>query len=260
MIKIGELLNSSVPKTLSALQSRDEKYLTEVIVKQTECGAEYLDINTALLGDDEQQGMEWLINLTLANSNCGFMLDSPNPNVLQHCLNEVGGRRVLINSVTAEQRFLPLLRDALACNAGVVCLPLSAGHIPQTARERADNAKSSVDMLTTLGYSEDNIYIDILAEAIASNQNAATVMLETLRLVKSEMPCVKTICGLSNVSFGLPKRAAINAAFLAMALAAKLNSAILDVTSHELAKTFAAANAVLGYDEYCMEYIRFCKA
>lgn len=259
MLIIGEKLNSSVPKTLEALNSHDEKYLTEMIKKQAECGAEYLDINTALTREKETENMKWVIGLALENSDCGIMIDSPEPDVIVSCLPALGERRAIVNSITLDDRYDALIEAVREARAGVVCLPIRGRAIPESAAERAENAKELITKLRGMGIEDGKIYIDILAEAVATNENAAVTALETLRLVREQFPKVHTICGLSNISFGLPVRAQLNAAFLTMAMQNGLDSAIADSTSEKVMDAVYIAQALLGQDEYCIEFINYIR-
>jgi cobalamin-dependent methionine synthase I len=259
LIIVGEKLNSSVPKTLEALNKRDEKYIIEMIKAQSECGADYMDVNTALTGEKEMENMLWVMSLVIEHSKCKIMLDSPNPQILIDCIDKAKGRQVIINSITLEDRFNSLIDVAKSHNAEIVCLPISSKKIPETSEERILGAEKIVEKLTQKGIQKKNIYIDVLSEAIATNENAGKVMLDTIKQIKTMDTSIKTICGLSNVSFGLPKRALLNGTFLSMAMAQGLDSAILDITSPTILKTLSASNAILGNDEYCLEYIQYCR-
>lgn len=112
--------------------------------------------------------------------------------------------------------------------------------------------------LTSVGVNEENVYVDAICETLATGDTNALTALDTIKLVK-EKTGAKTTCGLSNVSFGLPKRAFINAAFMSMAILCGLDSAIIDPTSKELRKALHSAEAVAGKDEYCMNYLEYVR-
>lgn len=260
MIIIGEKLNSSIPKTLKALNGRDSAYLTGLIKRQAAAGAHYLDINTALTGADETENMLWLIRLVIENSGCGIMIDSPNPDVIRRCVDSAEDRPLIINSISIDDEYDELIEIAGRCGAGLVCLPMKGNKTPHTTAERLQNAQELTAKLRGAGIHDDAIYIDVLVEAIASNDGAALAVLNTITSVKECCPGVKTICGLSNVSFGLPRRAKLNGAFLSMAMQNGLDSAILDITSEEIRDALTASYALLGNDEYCMGYIGYCRS
>lgn len=255
MLKIGEKLNSSIPSTLAAMKERDDDTLIRLIRDQEAGGAAYLDINTALVEQGEEQELQRIVAMALRESGCGIMLDSPNAQVLAGAIPAAAGRPLMVNSISLDDRYdplLPLIREAAA---GVVCLPMADGRIPADPRQRADNAERLVHKLAAAGIPTDKIWIDVLAESVATSDCAARAALETIRLVKERLPQANTLCGLSNISFGLPRRAVINSAFLIMALSYGLDGAILDVGSEKVRTALLAAEAVLGQDEFCLEYI-----
>ena len=259
MIIVGEKLNSSIPKTLQALINRDSEWIVNLVKTQQASGADYLDLNTALTGKNEIDDMLWLMDLVQANSNCGIMIDSPNQDVIASCIQKVEKRKTIINSITLDDKFDALTDIAIQYGAGVVCLPLKGNAIPLTAYERYQNARMLIKKLRDKGIPDENIYVDVLAEAIATNDHAASTALKTIVLVKNGFPEIRTICGLSNVSFGLPDRMKLNSVFLSMAIQNGLDSAILDITSETVKSTLAAANALVGKDEYCINYIDHCR-
>jgi 5-methyltetrahydrofolate--homocysteine methyltransferase len=109
MIIIGEKLNSSIPKTLTAFTSNDEVTVVELIKAQEQFGAQYLDINTSICKGEEKEKMEWVIRLMLEHSTCGIMLDSPSPELIKEVIGQVKGRPVIINSITLSERFEELV-------------------------------------------------------------------------------------------------------------------------------------------------------
>ncbi|MBQ7025621.1 MAG: dihydropteroate synthase, partial [Peptococcaceae bacterium] len=193
--------------------------------------------------------------LTKANCSCGIVLDSPNPQVIMECLPLCNGRKVIVNSITLSDKYDRLISAVKECGAGVICLPISDGRIPADAESRFENAAKMIEKLQSVGIAPENIYIDVLIEAVATNQDAAATTLKTVAMLTKEYKDVNTVCGLSNVSFGLPCRAKLNSAFLSMLMSAGLKAAILDAASASIADTVCIANALLGEDEYCMDYI-----
>jgi cobalamin-dependent methionine synthase I len=254
MMIIGEKLNTSIPKTQTAVAARDLEYLTGLIHSQVECGADFLDINTAVGVDNELESLTWLVNLVMEHSKVGIMLDSPSPEVISNVIGIIKDRPVIVNSVTLADRLelLPVIRDT---GARVVGLPIDEDGIPDSAARRCDNAARLIEKITQSGIPAEKILIDVLAESLAiADQNLMTV-LQTIPLVKKMNPEVKTVCGVSNVSFGLPQRININCAFLVAAAAAGLDAAILDITSPTVKTCLISSLAVAGKDEYCLRYI-----
>ena len=256
MIIIGEKPNSSIPSTLEAMRDPDGTRLKALILRQAECGAEYIDINTALLKEQELEKQKEFIELVIGLTECKIMLDSPDPDVLEAALGYVGGRRkVIINSINCDGCGGSLAGFAAENGAGVVLMPMKNGEIPQSAEERLKNAELGVGKLIESGLKPSNIYVDAIVQTAAAEREAPKVTLETIRLIKENLPSVNIIAGLSNVSFGLPKRANMNAAFFCMAAYAGLSAVICDPVNPLLRLSAAASDAILGEDEFCIGYI-----
>ena len=254
MMIIGEKLNTSIPGTQKAVAAKDIEYLTGLIRSQVECGADFLDINTAVGVENELESITWLANLVMEHSKVGIMLDSPSPDVIANVIHIIKDRPVIVNSVTLSDRLelLPVIRDT---GALVVGLPIDENGIPGLAPQRAENAARLIQRITQAGIPAEKILIDVLAESLAVADQNLLCALHTIPLVKQMHPDVKTVCGVSNVSFGLPQRVNINCAFIAAACAAGLDAAILDITSPVIKTTMLSSLAVAGKDEYCLRYI-----
>ncbi len=254
MIIIGEKLNTSIPKTQAAVASRDVEYLTGLISSQVESGADFLDINTAAGTENELESLTWLANLVMEHSKIGIMLDSPSPEVISEVIHIVKDRPVIVNSVTLADRLelLPVIRDT---GAWVVGLPIDGDGIPDSPEKRAGNAGRLIRTITGSGIPAEKILIDVLAESLAVSDQNLMCTLHAIPLVKAIDPDVRTVCGVSNVSFGLPQRININCAFLSAVIAAGLDAAILDITSPAVKTALLSSLAVAGRDEYCLRYI-----
>ncbi len=254
---VGEKLNSSIPKTLEALKTRNEAALIKLIKSQAKAGAVYLDINTAC-GNNEIEDMLWLCGLAAEHSDCGIMVDSPDIECIKSVLPKLPqGLDIFVNSLSPDTATNECIDVIRLVNAKVVCLPMHQRRVPQTAQQRFEETKNIHKYLTEHGIPSENIYIDILTEALATSNEAGTVAIETLQLCK-KIP-VKTICGLSNISFGLPERGKLNATFLSILMSHGLDAAILDPTSAHIKSALYMSNALLGRDEYCMDYIGFIR-
>lgn len=252
MILIGEKLNSSIPKTQEAMKQGDFSYLKHLIEIQKE--ADYLDVNTAMC-DNELEVMEQVVDLIIKESDCGIMLDSTNTDVLCAMLPKIENRDVIINSVTLDERLDAVSGFGGKC--GIVALPICSGEVFTDAEKRAENAFALIDKCMKCGFHEGDIYIDVLAQSVATDSTAARVCLDTIRLIRKENRNVHLTCGLSNISFGLPGRSAVNSGFLISAVTAGLDSAILDVSNPSIISALHVANLLNGEDEYCMDYITY---
>lgn len=255
MIIVGEKLNSSIPKTLEALNHNDKNYLIELIKTQFEAGANYLYINTTLCVDDELTKMLELVNLVYEYSGCGIMIESTSSEIIKAAVCAAKRRPVIINSLSLTgntEELLPILKET---GASIVALPIDQDGIPNTLYHRIGNAKQLIDQLLEFGISPSKIYMDVLADSVATSSDNAMLALHTIWEIKKLFPQIKTICRLSQVSFGLPEPDHINTAFLAMAAAYRLDSIIMDITSPCMQTALYASLCVAGKDDYCMNYV-----
>ncbi len=254
MILVGEKLNSSIPSTLNAMQSNDTEQLTALIKAQSEAGADYLDINTAMCTGKELEMMIKIIELSVQHSVCGIMIDTSNPAVMEKALTAAGKRNVILNSLTITDRFDEVSDLALKYNCSLVALPI-AERMPHSLEDRCKNIDTIIEKLRQKGIPDDKIFVDTLTETLATDSENALACLKSIEYTAKNYPSVHTICGLSNVSFGLPVRKNINSSFMSMAVFCGLDSVIADVCSNALKTALISSLAVCGKDEYCMDYI-----
>lgn len=260
MNKVGEKLNSSILRTREAIEKRDEAAIVSLAKKQLDAGADWLDVNTSVFMEGEEAALLWAMNAVQRETGARLMIDSPKPAAIAAALAADRVGDAIVNSVTLEDdrlnAVLPLVKQY---NTGIVALPISPAGVPKTPEERLENVNKLVERLTAEGIAPERIYIDPLVETLSANSGAAAVTLETIRLIHAAHPLVNILCGLSNVSFGLPRRKLLNAAFLTGAILAGANAAILDPMDTAIQEAIASAEALSGRDEYCMDYIRYCR-
>ncbi len=254
MIIIGEKLNSSIPSTLKGFQEKDEAFVRDLAIKQAD--ADYLDVNTGMC-DNELEMLVWAAKLALeAAPSCKLMADSTDPAVLRALFEYMPLPGAIINSVTLEDdRLTGVLPVVKQYKTGIVGMPIDGDGIPKTAERRVLNAQKLISILRANGSADSDIYIDIVVEAAATGWDAPRAALEAAAALREEFPEVHLLVGLSNVSFGLPKRGIINQTFLACAMAKGVDAAIMDIANPAMKLRLAAANMLLGKDEYCMEYL-----
>ncbi len=254
MIIIGEKLNSSIPKTMAAYAEENEEYLLELINKMASFGADYIDVNTALC-EDEKKMMKKTIKLVCDNSNAGVVLDSPDMGVLIECAECVpNGRDIIFNSVNTTDEMAQLLPVIKEKNASFICM---LSH--STLEERMQFASEIVKIADDEEISRDRILFDIAVQSAATDSESALISLKTIKEVKETFTGVMTVCGLSNASFGLPKRININSAYLTCAIYQGLDAAIMDNTNPAYHLTIRSAEVISGRDDYCMEYITYIR-
>lgn len=258
MILIGEKLNSSIPSTLEAMQSSDTEKIIALIKKQADSEADYLDINTAICTGNETEKMLEIIALAKEHSDCGIMIDTTNPDVMEKAVKAAQGRDIILNSLTITDRFDKVSALALEHNCSVVALPI-ADSMPHTLEEKCKNIDILIEKLRGVGIADDKIFVDALTETLATDTENAINCLKAIEYTAKKYPKVHTICGLSNVSFGLPERKNINSSFISMAVFCGLDSVIADVSSPSLKASLMASLAICGEDEYCMDYITYIR-
>lgn len=257
MIIVGEKLNSSKPETLAAMNRKDNDYITELITLQSKAGADFLDINTALC-EDEAGKLLWISDLVQKNSNCGIMIDSPCAKTIEIVLQHLINVPVIINSVTLDEK-IELVYLAAKKSAGIVGLPIDKNGVPKAVQERVEKSEKLVFMLREAGIPDKDIYIDILVQSLSASYDSGKSAIEALKSLSFKYPKINTICGISNISFGLPKREELNAAYLTIAAYNGLTAAIFDNTSQKMRLALKAAEAISGKDEYCLNYLNEAK-
>ncbi len=252
---VGERINPTGKKLLQAeLKEGRFDLVRKYANEQAESGAKLLDVNMGMSGIDEEDMMVKTISLLSKISNLPLVIDSSNPAVIEKALKMYPGR-ALVNSISGEEHKLKKLLPICAKYGSVfILLPLTDNEIPVTADGRISVINKIFSEAEHLGFTRDDIVVDGLVMTVSSDQNAAK---ETLKLFKwcSEEFKVNTICGLSNVSFGLPNRKNINAAFLAMAQNSGLTMAIANPNEEILMTTKYASDVLTGTDRGSRTYI-----
>lgn len=261
MLVIGELINSTRKGIKEALQEKDASRIRHLARKQLDAGADVLDVNTATSRDQEIDDMEWAIGIIHeeAGGDVRLAIDSPKPEAVEHGLGKCRARP-LVNSITNDPKtsepLLPLVKEH---DADVIGLTMGKKGMPKTVEERVAEAGHLIESVDKAGVALERLYIDPLVMTIGSNQEQAVAVLETVRTIKKRwgQDGVKTSVGLSNVSYGLPRRTAINQAFLAMLLQVGLDAAIVDPTDPRMMEISKACDALLGSDDHCLGYIKY---
>lgn len=260
MIIVGERLNSSRKPVLEALERKDEAYLISEALRQEEAGAHFIDLNTAALLDRESEILEWAIPLIQKETDTALSIDTPNPEAIERGLRIHQGKAML-NSLNLDkhkiERLLPVIKEY---KPYIVVLCMEESYLPKTSEEELSVATKMVTLLEKEGISTDHIFVDPLVHPIGVDQGAALLFLDSLTKIKKSLYGVKTIAGLSNVSFGLPKRKLINRTFLTLALSCGLDAAILDPLDKDLKESLFAAQALLGKDPGLKEYLAFIRS
>ena len=256
LLCIGEKINSSRKEIKEAIERSDKSLIQKIAREQAEAGAHYLDVNAGLFMEREQEKLRWIVETVQKAVDRPCCLDSPNPLALEAALKVHRGQ-ALLNSISLEKEryhsILPLVRRF---GTKIVALCLDDGGMPRDVEDRFRLARLLIEKLSGEGISLDDIYIDFLVQPVATDFNLGTILLEALERIKRNFPTVHAICGLSNISFGLPQRRLLNHVFLVLALAKGLDAAILDPTDPGAISCLKAAQVLLGQDPFCSEYLQ----
>lgn len=255
MLIVGERINTSRHAIEPAVKNRDKDLILQVAREQIAAGASFVDVNAGTLVDEEPEALKWLVQTIQSEIDVSLCIDSPNPLAIEAALKVHKGK-AMVNSVTAEEerfeRIASLVKDY---GASVVALCMDGVEIPQGAQGRFEVASVLVERLTSMGIPIEDIYIDPLVQPISTGAESGLVVLETISQIMEGFKGIHTICGLSNISFGLPSRKLLNQTFLVMCMMAGLDSAILDPLDNRIMALIKAGNAILAKDEFCLEYI-----
>jgi len=261
MIIIGERINSTREKVREAISSHDAAFIIKEASTQLKAGAHYIDLNCAVTSGDEVRDIEWVVNTVQdAIPDVNICVDSPNHLAIERALAAYRGKGgLLINSITLDDsRIKNILPLALRYNTKLVALTMDSAGMPDTAEERRDIARKIFDTVKKSGFDTKRLLFDPLIRPVSTEPAQGREFLRSIPLIKSLGAA--TICGLSNISFGLPNRRLINAVFLSMACQAGLDAAILDPLDGNVISAVRAAEALLGEDEYCAGYLRAYRA
>jgi cobalamin-dependent methionine synthase I len=256
MIIIGEKINSTNKTARAAIESYDAEFVQDMAKKQHDAGAAYIDLNAGMFVEDEADRLEWLVKTAQEAVDAPLSIDSPNPEAIERALKNIKGNKPIINSITDEkERFDSILPLILKYNTGIVALCMDDSGMPETADERLAIADRLIAALTSKGVSISDIYIDPMVRPIGTGTHYGKVALETISRVRAEFPEVHITCGLSNISFGIPERKLMNQAFLIAAMTSGMDGAILNPLDKKLMSFVYAAEALLGKDDFCMNYL-----
>lgn len=261
MIVIGEKINASLPAARKIITERDQAALVDLAARQAAAGADYLDVNVGTgqgSAADEADAMRWAVAAIQAEVDKPLCIDSADPAVLAEGLDAREGRPSLINSTKSEDKALKAIVPLAArYNAPLVGLAMDESGIPKTAEDRLAASRRIVDACAEHGVPPENLFLDPLVLPVSTDVKQGLVTLETLGRIKAEFPGVKTTMGLSNISFGLPGRAGVNAAFMHMAIFAGLDGAIVDPLDQTMMGAVKTAEMLAGRDRHCRRYTRF---
>ena len=254
---IGERINPTGKKRFKqALKEHDIDYILQEGIHQQECGVHILDVNVGLPEIDEPSMLKESVEELQAVINLPLQIDTSDAAAMEAALRVYNGK-AMINSVNGKEESMKTIFPLVKKYGGlVVALTLDDNGIPKTAEERVAIAEKILSCAASYGINKKNIIFDTLAMTVSAEPTAAMETLKALRMIKEHLGC-HTSLGVSNVSFGLPKRDAINAAFYTCALENGLSAAIMNPYAQDMMKSYYAFRALHLMDENCSDYIEF---
>ncbi len=252
---IGERINPTGKKLFKeALKRRDLDYIMRQAIEQTEAGAEILDVNVGLPDIDEKDMMIAAVDAVQSVCDAPLQIDTTETDVLEAALRRVAGKPI-VNSVNGEDEkldtVLPLVKKY---GAAVVGLTLDENGIPKTAEERFAIAQKILARALKYGIPREDVYIDCLTLTASAEQDGVVETLKAVRMVTQQLG-LKTVLGVSNISFGLPNRELINSTFLTMAMNEGLSLPIINPNIASMSGAVRAYRLLTGYDKNSTDYI-----
>lgn len=268
MLIVGERINTSrkikgEAVIEQAVNGRNADYIRGLARKQFEAGATYIDINCGTLTSGEPEALEWLTQVVMEAVDAPISFDTPNAAALERGLAayDVSKGQPLINSITAEsERYNKILPLVLDHKAKIIALAMDDTGIQQDPAKRLSVACKLIDDLTAAGVAIGDIYVDPLTFPIGTGSDVAVSMLDIIAKIRARYPETHIIAGLSNVSHGMPARKLLNQAMTVLAMGKGLDAGIVDPNDNYLMALIAATEALLGRDDYCMNYISLSRA
>lgn len=259
-IVIGERINPTGKKKLrEAYKSGDTAYILREAVSQVDAGSHILDVNAGVPGIDEAATLEATVEAIQGVVDIPLQIDTADPVAMERAMRRYNGK-CLVNSVNGKIEVMEKVFPLVAKYGGVVvALTLDESGIPATAEGRVEIARRIIAKGAEYGLTKDDFIVDVLCLAVSADNASANVILKAMKSVRDELG-VRTALGVSNISFGLPSRTDLNAAFYTLALNAGLSAAIINPLSLPMVSAYRAWRALTGRDGDCSGWISFSES
>lgn len=254
MIIIGEKINGSIPSMAKAIAERDEAWIKDIAKKEADAGADYIDC-CASVDVEEVETLHWMIDLIQSVTDTPISVDSPNANVCIEAMKYCK-KPGMINSVSGEGDKIDVVFPVIADTKwDVMALLCDDTGIPKTAADRIRVLEHIMAKAKEYGIAEDRIHIDPLVEMLCTSEDGIAMVIEVMSYIKAHYPKLHISGAISNISFNLPYRKIVNIAFAVLAINSGMDSAVMDPLNRDLRGAIYAAEAMIGEDFMCMEYI-----
>ena len=255
MIIIGEKINGSIPAVAEAIANRDAEFIKNRAKAQAEAGATFIDCCASVPEAEEVETLKWMIDCIQEVTDLPIAVDSPSADVIKEAY-KLCKKEGIINSVSGEgdkvDTIFPLIADS---KWGVICLLSDDTGIPKTAADRLKVFDYIMSKAKEYNISPDRLYIDPLVEMLCTSEDGMAMNVEVMSTIRKQYPDIHLVAAVSNISFNLPVRKLVNLGYTVLAMNAGLDSAILDPLNRDMMGVIYATEALLGLDDYCMEYI-----
>lgn len=256
MYIVGELINASRKAVKKAIENSDTVTIQTLATEQAAAGAHYIDVNAGTFVGKEPEYLKWLVTTVQSVVDLPCTLDSPDPKAIEAVLDLHQGTPML-NSISLEKdrynNLMPLIKGS---DLKVVALCMADEGMPETMDDRMKIADKLVNALIQNGIKIDNIFVDPLVQPLSVNNSFGLEFINAVEKIHETFKGVHTMCGLSNISYGLPNRKYINQTFMAMAIAKGLDGAIMNPLDKKMMGNIIVAEALAGRDRYCMNYLK----
>ncbi len=260
MIIVGELINASRKAITDSIKNRDVEAIQTVARQEHEAGAHYIDVNAGIFLDEEEDYIRWLVQTVQAVVEGPCSIDTPNPRAIEAGLSVHKGTP-MINSISLEsERYNNMIPFLAGTDCRIVALCMSDEGMPKTAEDRLRVAEKLVNRLVQDRIPLENIFVDPLIQPVSVDKTFGIEFLKAIALIKEKIAGVHTMCGASNISYGLPGRAFVNQTFMSMAIGMGLDGAIVNPLDKRMMGNIIAAEALAGRDNFCMNYIKAHRA
>lgn len=255
MIIIGEKINGSIPSVARAIAEKDAGFIRGLAEIQSAAGADFIDVCASTDVRIELETLKWLIGLVQEVTDTPVAIDSPHARTCVEAI-EFCRRPGLINSVSGEGDKMDVVFPAIADTrwecAALLC---DDSGIPKTAEKRLEVFARVMKKAGEFNIAPSRLHVDPLVEMLCTSEDGVNMILGVIGEIRRQYPDIHITGGFSNISYNLPARKLVNQAFCVLAMNAGMDSGILDPASQDLAGMIFATEALLGRDEYCMEYI-----
>lgn len=260
MIIVGELINASRKAIMTAIEAKDGEAIKKVAQDQFKAGADYIDVNAGVFVGKEPEYLKWLVKTVQSVIDGPCCIDSPDPKAIETALAIHKGT-AMINSISMEKdRYDALMPIVAGTDLKVVALCMSDDGMPESTDDRMKIADKLINGLLQKNVPVENIYVDPLVQPVSTNKLFGVEFLNAIENIVTTYKGIHTLCGLSNISFGLPNRPFLNQTFMSMAIAKGLDGAIINPLDKRMIANIITAMALAGKDDYCMEYLKAFRA